>query len=113
MKLNWLKGFKNNITMSKIKIVDFDDHLDAEYGERGTEKREVFEEDLEAFRLGVMLKELRKYQGLTQEQLAKRCGTTKMYISRIENNAIDISLSSLTRIIRDGLGGHLKLNVEV
>jgi len=99
--------------MSKTKIVDFDDHLNSEYGERGTESREAFEEGFEAFRLGVMLQELRKNQGMTQEQLAQKCGTTKTYISRIENNASDIRLSTLMRIIREGLGGHLKLNVEI
>ena len=97
----------------KTKVVDFDEHLDREYGQRGTEKREAFEEGFEAFRLGVMLQELRKNRGLTQEQLAKKCGTTKTYISRIENNASDIRLSTLMRIIREGLGGHLKLKVEV
>lgn len=98
--------------MSKTKIVDFDDHLNQEYGERGTEKREIFEEGFEAFKLGAMLQELRKNQGMTQEQLAQKCGTTKTYISRIENNASDIRLSTLMRIIREGLGGHLKLSVE-
>ena len=97
----------------KAKVVDFDAHLDREYGQRGTKKREAFEEGFEAFKLGVMLQELRKNQGLTQEQLAQKCGTTKTYISRIENNASDIRLSTLMRIIREGLGGHLKLNVEV
>ncbi|MCH8234232.1 MAG: helix-turn-helix transcriptional regulator [Bacteroidetes bacterium] len=99
--------------MSKIKIIDFDDHLNSEYGKRGTKRREAFEEGFEAFRLGAMLQELRKNQGLTQEQLADKCGTTKTYISRIENNASDIRLSTLMRIIREGLGGHLKLNVEM
>ncbi|RED95991.1 helix-turn-helix domain-containing protein [Marinoscillum furvescens] len=99
--------------MSKTKIIDFDDHLNSEYGERGTESREAFEEGFEAFRLGVMLQELRKNQGMTQEQLAQKCGTTKTYISRIENNASDIRLSTLMRIVREGLGGHLKLNVEI
>ena len=98
--------------MSKTKIVDFDDHLNQEYGERGIEKREAFEEGFEAFKLGAMLQELRKNQGMTQEQLAQKCGTTKTYISRIENNASDIRLSTLMRIIREGLGGHLKLSVE-
>ena len=99
--------------MSKTKIVNFDDHLDSEYGKRGTKSRESFEEGFEAFKLGIMLQELRKEQGLTQEQLAQKCGTTKTYISRIENNASDIRLSTLMRIIREGLGGHLKLNVEI
>mgnify|MGYP001131691809 CR=1 FL=1 len=98
---------------SKTKIVDFDDHLDQEYGVKGTEKREAFEEGFEAFKLGAMLQELRKNQGMTQEQLAQKCGTTKTYISRIENNASDIRLSTLMRIIREGLGGHLKVSVEI
>jgi transcriptional regulator with XRE-family HTH domain len=50
---------------------------------------------------------------LTQEELAEKCGTTKTYISRIENNASDIRLSTLMRIIQEGLGGHLKLSVDL
>ncbi len=97
----------------KNKIVDFNEHILREYGPRGTKEREAFEEGFEAFKLGIMLQQLRKTKGMTQEQLAKKCGTTKNYISRIENNASDIRLSTLMRIIRDGLGGHLKLNVEL
>jgi len=97
----------------KAKIVEFDQHIEAQYGKRGSEKREAFEEGFEAYKLGIMLQEMRKDQGLTQEQLAQKCGTTKNYISRIENNASDIRLSTLMRIIREGLGGHLTLNVEV
>jgi DNA-binding XRE family transcriptional regulator len=97
----------------KAKIVDFDQHIEKQYGKRGTAKRETFEEGFEAYKLGIMLQEMRKNQGLTQEQLAQKCGTTKNYISRIENNASDIRLSTLLRIIREGLGGHLRLNVEV
>jgi len=97
----------------KTKIVDFDDHILQQYGEKGTKKRDSFEEGFEAFKLGIMLQEMRKDKGLTQEQLAQKCGTTKNYISRIENNASDIRLSTLMRIIREVFGGHLKLNVEV
>jgi len=101
------------MTKGKTKIVDFDDHILKQYGKRGTKKREAYEEGFEAFKLGIMLQEMRKDKGLTQEQLAQKCGTTKNYISRIENNASDIRLSTLMRIIREGFGGHLKLNVEV
>lgn len=94
-------------------LTSFADHLDEQYGKRGVEERERFEEGFEAFRLGVMLQELRKEKGLTQEQLAQKCGTTKTYISRIENNASDIRLSTLMRIISEGLGGHLRLNVDM
>ena len=100
--------------MKKINknLTSFADHLDSEYGKRGTETREKYEEGYEAFKLGVMLQELRKEHGMTQEQLAQKCGTTKTYISRIENDASDIRLSTLMRIIREGLGGQLKLSLE-
>ncbi|HPS27762.1 MAG TPA: helix-turn-helix transcriptional regulator [Bacteroidales bacterium] len=94
-------------------LTSFTDHLDLQYGKHGTPEREKFEEEFESFKLGVMLQELRKEKGLTQEQVAERCGTTKTYISRIENDASDIRLSTLMRIIREGLGGHLKLIVNL
>lgn len=96
-----------------MNTVSFEEHLDRQYGKKGTPGRETFEEGFEAFQLGVILHEMRKKQGLTQEQLAKKCGTTKTYISRIENDASDIRLSTLMRIFREGLGANLKLNVEV
>ncbi|WP_316792187.1 helix-turn-helix transcriptional regulator [Pedobacter frigoris] len=92
-------------------LKSFTSHLDEQYGVKGTLERENYEEEFETFKLGVMIQELRKAQGLTQGQLAEKCGTTKTYISRIENDASDIRLSTLMRIIHDGLGKHLKLNV--
>jgi len=100
------KQTNNNLT-------SFADHLDTQYGKRGTTEREEFEEGFESFKIGVMLQELRKEQGMTQEQLAAKCGTTKTYISRIENDASDIRLTTLMRIIRQGFGKHLKMSVEI
>lgn len=78
--------FDYNISMKKANnnLTSFTDHLDAQYGKKGTDKRNKYEEEFEAFKLGVMLQELRKEQGLTQKQLAEKCGTTKTYISCIE-----------------------------
>lgn len=101
-----MKKTNNNLT-------SFTNHLDSQYGKRGTAEREKYKEEFEAFKLGAMLQELRKEQGLTQQQLAEKCGTTKNYISRIENNASDIRVSTLMRIIREGLGGHLKFSVDI
>lgn len=94
-------------------ITYWDDHLDKKYGKPGTSTREKYEQEFEAFKLGVLIQEARKRQNLTQQQLAEKAGTTKNYISRIENNASDIRLSTLMRIIREGLGGHLTLSVEI
>ena len=109
------KSLKNNISMKKTNsnLTSFADHLDEQYGKSGTTIREAYEEGFEAFKLGVMIQELRKEQGLTQEQLAEKCGTTKTYISRIENNASDIRLSTLMRIVREGLGRNLRLSVDI
>ncbi len=95
----------------KPALKSFSDHLDEVYGPRGTKTRDEYELGFEAFKLGLMLQELRKGKGLTQQQLADRCGTTKNYISRIENDASDIRLSTLMRIVADGLGATLRLSV--
>jgi HTH-type transcriptional regulator / antitoxin HipB len=97
---------------TKGKLVSWDDHLDKKYGKTGTPSREKYEEDFEAFKIGVLIQEARKQRNLTQEELAIKAGTTKNYISRIENDASDIRLSTLMRIIREGLGGHLKLSLD-
>jgi len=77
-----------------------------------TEKSK-FQEEFETFKIGILIQEAIKKQHLTQEQLAKKVGTTKNYISRIENNASDIRLSTLKRIIREGLGRSLKLSLDI
>lgn len=95
----------------KDNLTSFSDHLDEQYGTVGTPDRDKYEQEFEAFKLGVLIQELREGQHMTQEQLALKCGTTKSYISRIENNASDIRLSTLMRIIRQGLGAHLTISV--
>jgi len=97
----------------KNKLVTFDEHLDSQYGKRGTPRREKFEQGFEVFKLGIMLQQLRKESNLTQEELAEKCGTTKTYISRIENDASDIRLSTLIRIVNKGFGGRLHLSVSI
>ncbi|MHC1774361.1 MAG: helix-turn-helix domain-containing protein [Lentimicrobium sp.] len=99
-------------TNQENNLVSWDDHLDNKYGKVGSPTRDKYEEGFENFKIGILIQEARKQQNLTQEELALKCGTTKNYISRIENNASDIRLSTLTRIIREGLGGHLRLSLE-
>ena len=74
------------------KITTFESHLDSQYGKIGTNARDIYEEEFESFQLGILIQEMRKERGMTQEQLALKCGTTKNYISKIENNASDIRL---------------------
>jgi len=94
-------------------ITTLDQILDKKYGKKGLPNRDLWEQEFETFRLGVLLEEARKKLGLTQEELAERCGTNKSYISRIENNSSDIRLSTLMKIVQQGLGGQLKLTLQL
>jgi DNA-binding XRE family transcriptional regulator len=98
---------------SNSNLTTWDDHLDRKYGKIGTPSRDKYEEEFEAFKIGVLIQQARKKRHMTQEQLAQKAGTTKNYISRIENNASDIRLSTLWRIIRKGLDGHLTLSLDI
>ena len=71
---------------------------------------ESFDAGYEEFKIGVMLRQAREQAGITQEELATRLHTRKSAISRIENHADDIRLSTL-RNIALALGKHLEVRV--
>ena len=71
---------------------------------------EGFEEGYEQFKIGVMLRQAREEAGLTQDELARRLKTKKTAISRIENHAEDIKLSTLKRTAM-ALGKHLQVSI--
>ena len=87
-----------------------DELLDVEFGKVGSDTREEFDRETEAFCLAQTLKEERKRAGLTQEELAEKIGTKKTYISRRENGKADIQLSTLFRIF-EGLGRRVSLTI--
>ena len=64
----------------------------------------------DAFIIGEQLKEERLRQGLTQDELAKRLGTKKIFISRVENGRVDIQLSTLSRLF-NGLGRRVAVSL--
>ena len=64
------------------------------------------------YRYGRLIRSARLKAGLTQEQLAKRSGTTRFYISRIENDKTDLEMSTFRKIVEAGLGKKLKLTIE-
>ncbi len=99
--------------MNMKNLTNFDDHLDKKYGKIGTKKRDEYERGFETFKLGVMIKQAREDAHLTQSDLALKAHTNKSYISRIENDASDIRLSTLTKIVEQGLGGKLRISVEL
>ena len=87
----------------------FDELLDIKYGKLGTPKRDEFETKAKAFVVGEMIKDARKEAHITQEELARKTGTKKSYISRVENGKIDIQVSTLFKIFEEGLGRKIGL----
>jgi len=82
-------------------LKSLDQFVDEKFGKKGTDKREEFEVEYDAFKLGVLIQQAREEKGLTQEQLALLAGTNKSYISKLERNLKVIRFSTLQRIIND------------
>ena len=62
--------------------------------------------------LGKKIRTIRKANGLTQEELARRSGTTKHYISRLENNKSDVEFLTLKKIVEAGLNKKLTVDIS-
>ena len=92
---------------------NYDEHLEVEMDQIQSAKLDENIIGFEVSKLGEVIKELREKQHLTREELAQKCGTSTYYISKIENNMLDIPVSALSAIIRQGLNGHLELRVKL
>lgn len=97
----------------KNNLKALDQFVEEQYGRKGTPKRDKLEEGFKSFELGVLLQQARLEKGMTQEQLAEKCGTNKGYISKVENNIKEVRLSTLQKIVELGLGGHLELLIKL
>lgn len=99
--------------MKKRKVMTLDEIKDKFYGKPGTKKRDKLEEGYEDFKLGALIYAARHEKGMTQEELAEKIGSTKSYISKIENDIKEVRLSTLKKIIELGLGGQLLLSIKL
>ena len=105
---------KENDQMDKSKnLISLEAFKEKNYGKRGTKKRDKLESGYESFKMGAMLQEARKEKGLTQEELAAKVGTTKSYISKIENNIKEARMSTLQKIVELGLEGRIELSIKL
>lgn len=88
---------------AKQQIGSVDAILDRDYGKEGTPEREAFRKEAYAYCVGQIILDARKQEHMTQSDLAKKVGTDKTYISRIERGVIEPSVGMFFRII-DALG---------
>jgi len=98
---------------TKNNLKSLDQFVEEQYGKKGTPTREKLEKGYNEFKLGVLIQQARIEKGMTQEQLAEKCGTNKGYISKIENNIKEVRISTLQKIVEIGLGGHLQLSIRI
>jgi DNA-binding XRE family transcriptional regulator len=96
---------KNLTTLEEFK--------EKNYGKLGTKKRDELESGYESFKMGALIHDTRLEMGMTQEQLAEKVGTTKSYISKIENNIKEARISTLQKIVELGFGGHLEFSIKI
>lgn len=83
------------------------------YGEVGTPERDRLERELEALRIGFKIRSAREKKEMTQAELATRIGKNRVFISKIENDWENVTLKTLFDIVERGLGGHLRIEVQV
>ena len=89
------------------------DIKDAVYGAQGTERRDELERDFEGFRIGLQLRNAREKKNMTQAELAEAVNKKREYISRIESNGSNLTLKTLYDIVEKGLGGKVRISIEI
>ena len=83
------------------------------YGAKGTDRRDSLERDFEGFKIGLQLKKAREEKHLTQTELGELVDKKREYILRIENNGSNLTLKTLYDIVEKGLGGKVKIQIEL
>ena len=94
-------------------LVTLEEFKNKNYGKRGTNKRDELEAGYDLFKIGALIHNTRIELGMTQEELAIKVGTTKSYISKIENNLKEARISTLQKIVELGFGGQLELSIKI
>lgn len=96
-----------------METKSWEDIKNSVYGTVGTERRDELERDFESFKIGLLLKKARVDKHLTQLELAELVDKKREYISRIENNGSNLTLKTLFDIVEKGLGGKVKISIEI
>ena len=89
--------------MEEMKLTSFEDYQDELLGKIGTPRRDAFErkvdEALQAYKIGEAIKQARKANNLTQEQLGEKIGVQKAQISRLEHGH-GITFATMARVFK-------------
>ncbi len=99
------KEYKNIKSWSAIK--------DDIYGKKGTARRDELDREVEALKIGLLIRQARESKNMTQEELAKLISKKRSYISRVENDGSNMNLKTLYDIVEKGFGGKVNIAIEI
>lgn len=99
--------------MKKGNTTSWADLKDEVYGEKGTPRRDELDREFNSFKIGLLLRQAREQKKMTQDQLGKKVEKKRSYISRIENDASNMTLKTLYDIVEKGLGGKVKIQIDI
>ena len=100
-----MKKVENTTSWSELK--------DQVYGKKGTSRRDRLDREFKSFKVGLLLREAREQKHMTQDQLGLIIDKKRSFISRIENDASNMTLKTLYDIVEKGLGGKIKIQIEL
>ena len=95
-----------------MKTYTFEQVKDELIGKTGTIDRDIFEYELQMDLLGKAIKQTRKERNLTQEELGKLIGVQKAQISRLENNASNVTIETLLRVFK-ALKANIRFQIQL
>ena len=96
----------------ELKMFTLDQIKDEFIGVKGTEKRNIYEQELQLEVLGDLIKKVRLERNLTQEELGKLIGVQRAQISKLENNMTNVTLDTILRVF-SALKAKVVFNVEL
>ncbi|WP_298550447.1 helix-turn-helix transcriptional regulator [uncultured Parabacteroides sp.] len=94
------------------QVFDYDTVLDARFGAPGTSSRIEAEEKAYAFYTGQIIEDARKKAKISQAELARRIGSDRSYISRVESGQTEPKVSTFYRIM-NALGCRIELSMSL
>lgn len=83
------------------------------YGKKGSPRRDELDREVEAFKIGILIRNARESKKMTQEELGKVISKKRSYISRVENDGSNMNLKTLYDIVEKGLGGKVNIAIEI
>jgi len=96
----------------ELKLFTLDQIKDEFIGEIGSEKRNLYEQELQLELLGDLIKKVRLKRNLTQEELGKLIGVQRAQISKLENNTTNVTMETILRVFT-ALKAKVIFNVEL